>query len=455
MKLKSIYIALGLSLLLSGCKSEEPAPQVQGEVNLPVSFTIQLAIESQNTRAGEDGTTWNGDNEADPVPGTENGSISNESGTNFDNTINSITPVLYSVKGQTLSSSSPVGVMIQQNEPQLMTDENDKVIPGKYIITGKMRFNSVTPEQLMNGNYRLAIFINCGEDDVVTPLNIMSPARGEFYHHGKPDDCRDKDKSNKHFHGIPMYGVGNVKFVEDKDEDDPQRRYKFCNENGQELNINILRSMAKVRVKLSDDLADDEKINLTELYISRHAIKGFVVPKGWNTTSDVATLTNGLAMNAFTGAIKDDYNHDCYVRPQTEENGNKVDNDDLDYNANTSELLRFYLPDTYNCDHDGIDDSDEIYLRLSYTVEDQEYTHLLWFRPVSEWPKEEGYGKILDQEGNIVSDTKINYPDSGTPWDIIRNHIYEFVIEGVEDNFGLKVAVNVKKWDYRKIETEL
>lgn len=453
MKLKSIYIALGLSLLLSGCKSEEPAPQVQGEVNLPVSFTIQLAIESQNTRSGDnDGIALYSDSEGsgtwkdDEKGEYADGEITDDSGTNFDNTINSIIPVLYFVTGNEMKTTYPVAQMVDQRWEKVEGKE------GEFKVTGTLKSSNWSTDMLTDPQYkyRIALFINCGEEDVMYPLNINTPAQATFNHHGKPDDCRDTN--SKHFHGIPMYGVGEVKFVVDESADDPTRKYKILGNNDQELNINILRSMAKVRVKLSEELAKDEKINLTELYISRHAIKGFVVPKGWNTTSDVATLTNGLAMNAFTGAIKDDYNHDCYVRPQTEDNeyngvnGDQHEGDD-DYYANTSELLRFYLPDTYNCDHDGIDNSDEIYLRLSYTVEDQEYTHLLWFRPVSEWPSM--------KEGEYSDDGTINYPKTGTPWDIIRNHIYEFVIEGVEDNFGLKVAVNVKKWDYRKIETEL
>lgn len=453
MKLKSIYIALGLSLLLSGCKSEEPAPQVQGEVNLPVSFTIQLAIESQNTRSGDnDGIALYSDSEGagtwkdDEKGEYADGEITDDSGTNFDNTINSIIPVLYFVTGNEMKTTYPVAQMVDQRWEKVVGKE------GEFKVTGTLKSSNWSTDMLTDPQYkyRIALFINCGKEDVMSPLNINTPAQATFNHHGKPDDCRDTN--SKHFHGIPMYGVGEVKFVVDESADDPTRKYKILGNNDQELNINILRSMAKVRVKLSDELAKDEKINLTELYISRHAVKGFVVPKGWNTTSDVATLTNGKAMNAFTGAIKDDYNHDCYVRPQTKDNGyNGVNGDqhegDDDYYANTSELLRFYLPDTYNCDHDGIDDSEEIYLRLSYTVEDQEYTHLLWFRPVSEWPSM--------KEGEYSDDGTINYPKTGTPWDIIRNHIYEFVIEGVEDNFGLKVAVNVKKWDYRKIETEL
>ncbi|MDE6258304.1 MAG: hypothetical protein K2M53_08005 [Muribaculaceae bacterium] len=453
MKLKSIYIALGLSLLLTGCKSEEPAPQAKGEVNLPVSFTIQLAIESQNTRSGDnDGIALYSDSEGagtwedDEKGEYDDGEITDDSGTNFDNTINSIIPVLYFVTGNEMKTTYPVAQMVDQRWEKVEGKD------GEFKVTGTLKSSNWSTDMLTDPQYkyRIALFINCGKDDVMSPLNINTPAQATFNHHGKPDDCRDEN--SKHFHGIPMYGVGEVKFVVDESADDPTRKYKILGNNDQELNINILRSMAKVRVKLSDDLAKDEKINLTELYISRHAIKGFVVPKGWNTTSDVASLTNGLAMNAFTGAIKDDYNHDCYVRPQTKDNDyNGVNGDqhegDKDYYANTSELLRFYLPDTYNCDHDGIDDSDEIYLRLSYTVEDQEYTHLLWFRPVSEWPSM--------KEGEYSDDGTINYPKTGTPWDIIRNHIYEFVIEGVEDNFGLKVAVNVKKWDYRKIETEL
>ena len=449
MKLKSIYIALGLSLLLSGCKSEEPAPQVQGEMNLPVSFTIQLAVESGATRAGE-GTTWNGDEDADPVPGTETGSISQESGTDFDNTINSITAVLYFVVGGEMKTNHPVASMTLAGD-ELKNNITQTSTSGVYTITGNLKSDSWTAEMLMNENnsYRLALFLNCAEGDVIYPLNIVNPATATFNHHGKPGDFRDEE--TEHFHAIPMYGVSNVKFEKVENEDDPAKQYrmKIVDRSNKDANIDILRSMAKVRVKLSESLS--KKVELEELYISRHAVRGYVVPKFWNLRTSVADLVNGQAMNALTGPTDGGfYNHDCTVKPQNKANGNDSFEHDggEDYHRNTTELLRFYLPDTYNYRNDEDDSSKEIYLRLKYKVEGSDtYTHYLWLRPFSEWPSSEDSG---DGTPNI-------YPasDKNNPWDIIRNHIYEFVIEGVEDNGSLNVEVCVKPWNYKIYNTEL
>ena len=69
----------------------------------------------------------------------------------------------------------------------------------------------------------------------------------------------------------------------------------------------------------------------------------------------------------------------------------------------------------------------------------------MWFRPNDQWPDE-------------AKDGSINYPDIakyGAPWDIIRNHIYEFVITGVEAASGnLNVQVSITPWEKHEMPTE-
>ncbi|MDE6682129.1 MAG: hypothetical protein K2J87_01730 [Muribaculaceae bacterium] len=449
MKLKTIYMSLGLMLLLPSCKSDDPVPIAQEEINMPISFTIRLTTES-GTRAGAKSTTtggsyWDKD-------GDTNEDFTSDNGTNFDNTINSITPVLYFVTDNLMQTKYPVAVMSEYEWIPKINEET-KEPTGEFTVTGVLKSNSWTADMLTDPkySYRLALFINCGEDDVMNPLSITNPGVATFNHHGKPDD--HKDTGSKHFNGIPMYGVSDVKFVKETKNTNgvDETEYKVTNGTGGELNIDILRSMAKVRVKLGDM---KEKVELKKLYISRHAMKGYVVPKKWNTCSSVTSIaTNGMAMNAIIGSLDGYYNHDCFVDPQPDNDSSigSIHNpdDDPDYYANSTELLRFYLPDTYNNHHDDVTGSDEIYLELTYTVGDdaKEYTHPLWFRPLSQWPRFTGDKKEYDDKGNIIP------PSAGDPWDIIRNHIYEFVINGVEASTGeLIINVGVKDWGSKEVE---
>ena len=92
------------------------------------------------------------------------------------------------------------------------------------------------------------------------------------------------------------------------------------------------------------------------------------------------------------------------------------------------------MPDTYNIDnthqfHDHTEEG-EIKLTVTYVSDDDETekTGEIYFRSYDE------NGKPLRGEGSVA-------------WDIIRNHIYEYVIEGVEATTGnLQVNVKVNEW---------
>lgn len=417
MKLKSIYIALGLSLLLSGCKSEEPAPQAENAAPF-VSFTIALSMESNGTRAdariadGEEPNTGiGGDNEW--------GNSGTESGTKFENTVNNIIPVLYSATKQpngkvTINSAYPVGKMVNA-----VYDRNDT--DGTLTITGQLKTEIPASMLEEEGHtYRLAVFVNAKNG-----FDIYKPEQNTFSRHGIPSNLKiDGDPENRT--GIPMYGVHEVKFdgladgLKNGEYLDSTNPYVL----GETFTIPVLRSMAKVIVRVDEEKLAGRDVKLSKVEISRHLNKGHLVPKGWDTCKSVSELTLTGAMNPFISSDIDAYDKGCYVEPKEED-------------RNSDTYLRFFLPETYNCNHDDISTTEPIKLTVTYTSDgtSDEKTGVIYFA---------------------------NYDDNGKPtdwedkaWDIIRNHIYEFVIEGVEDNFGLKVAVNVKKWDYRKIETEL
>lgn len=407
MKLKSIYIALGLSLLLSGCKSEEPAPQAENAAPF-VSFTIALSMESNGTRAdariadGEEPNTGDGgDNEW--------GNGGTESGTKFENTVNNIIPVLYSATKQpngkvTINSAYPVGEMVNA-----VYDRNDT--DGTLTITGQLKTEIPASMLEEEGHtYRLAVFVNAKKG-----FNIKQPEQNTFHRHGIPSNLKIDGTEDI---GIPMYGVHEVKFdglangLKDGKYLDSDNPYVL----GETFTIPVLRSMAKVIVRVDEEKLAGRDVKLSKVEISRHVNKGYLVPKGWDTCTSVSELTLTGAMNGYVGTLDQDYDKNCPILP-------------TDDNTNSDTFLRFFLPETYNSNHDDISTTEPIKLTVTYTSDgtSDEKTGVIYFANYDD------DGKPTDWEKNA--------------WDIIRNHIYEFVIEGVEASTGeLKVNVSVKPW---------
>ncbi len=397
---------LVLALLMSSCKSDEPVEPQAGGVEVPVSFTIRLASEAGGTRA-------DGSAEDDGASTWDPGEAETNEGISFDNEIKSVKPVIYKVNGATIEST-PIAKMTW------MEKKEDKG-GGLWLISGIMKCEpGITAEELFTNNYRIALFINCNEGDVKNPLKLDNPGAAKFYHHGIPGQNRDKEAyGSEQFESIPMYGVAPISFEKDG---------AFIKATGTgakgEISVNVLRSMAKVRVLLSDKLQG--KVKLTNLSISRHAIEGYVCPKKWDTATDFANVASSVYMRGLTSS-SNFYNHVCNTDISTiyhEGTG-----------GNSVNKIGFYLPDTYNSHHDGYD-SEEIKLTISYDIystvgnESTKVAHHdnpMWFRPVGEWSEEKR--------------------KASEPWDIIRNHIYEFVITGVEPTTGaLIVDVAIKPW---------
>lgn len=473
MKRIPLYIALGAVMMLTSCITDNPdciTPQPM-ETAFPVSFTIQLATEGNSARMG----TRDGVN-PDTPDGNENISSESDKGTAFDNKIASIVPVLYAYTGDATSGelvySLPVAELVEGT--LTMTPKGDDEIATQYDVTGQMKCNDWSKEMLLdpNAKLRLVVYLNCSNGDIATPLDIRDPGNALFYHHGQPDHKDEYVSGSQYFHSIPMFGAANVKFKEENKKDgsgnvekdsngNPVKIVNAYSQDGNKISIPILRAMAKIKVLLDLDEDSADGVELVSLYMERHSEQGYVLPKEWSTCYNTQTLFNNPAatINPFNDE-NPQYNHDCTIYPETEPEDNKHADEENFYSDNT-EKLRFYLPDTYNHEHDGRT-SKEIFLRLTYRVgverneakgivkEGTEYSHLMWFRPQGEWPETEA-GLGLD------ATTPINYPtSSNNPWDIIRNHIYEFKIQKVEKASGnLTIQACVKDWKYYHYDIEL
>ena len=134
MKFNKIYIALGMVLALTSCKSDEPVPVEKTEPYM--SFTISLSEEG--TRAD--------DNDRDPF-GHDWDEDGDDEGIAFDRKIDNVTPVLYSAPGGTIVADVPVGQITDVTK----VDNGD----GTATFTGALK-TDLNIDQLRAGNFRLA-----------------------------------------------------------------------------------------------------------------------------------------------------------------------------------------------------------------------------------------------------------------------------------------------------------
>lgn len=418
MKLNKLYIALGLTLLLSSCKSDEPVRPMDMEAEVPMSFVLSLSSNMSGTRAVDP----NAPNIA------EDEDEESKKGTDFDNKIENVKAFIYSVNASNELNERIAEMTVYDNNIIHQKDAAGNVLQEKYLISGKMRtLNGKTVANLETGKYRLVIFANINNNDLNKFGNssdhLSKLGTAYFTCHGIP-------YGNDAFNSIPMYGVGDATF-KDISKKDIGETYTIQNGSGNgDLTVNMLRAMAKVRVKWNQNNADLSKrgMKLKSIALSRHSERGYFAPKFWNDTPEKA-LAQANWCNVY---IQNDFHSECPAINAT---------DDIDEDPNNSGMIRFYVPDTYNIDSDE-EETEQIHdhgnkqieLMVTYEIDGEEKTHPIYFR------KYGSDGKPVEGEES---------------WDLIRNHIYEFVINGVESSGQLDIEVSVKKWDYHVVTTEL
>lgn len=405
---------LSLMTLFTGCINDD-MPSCQEETrSVPVKFTIVLSNNTQATRAEEAGNDVNA-----PIDDeTWSTNPDSEDGFFFDNKIESAKVYIYSISPEgTLATDYLIGSMtastIVGKEGTVAEDNTTNY--SKYEIVGNLE--TTYPVQLLEtGDFRMVVVANTGLDD------ISDLGSATFSRHGVPVTEQKARITNNTFSSIPMYGVGEVSFqglsstTADANGD---KIFTLKNKSGDEISIPMLRSMAKIRVKVADTLAEERGVKLKRLMFSRHSENGYFVPNKWNSISSIYDLKLSESLNVVVNT-GDDYPKDCVANTEGSGNGEN--------------MIRFYVPDTYNIDnthqfHDHTEEG-EIKLTVTYVSDDDEAekTGEIYFRSYDE------NGKPLRGEGSVA-------------WDIIRNHIYEYVIEGVEATTGnLQVNVKVNEW---------
>ncbi|MDE5790972.1 MAG: hypothetical protein K2H96_07070, partial [Muribaculaceae bacterium] len=230
MKLKKIYIALGLAALLSACKSEEPVNPIDKEGEVPMSFVLSLSSNMSGTRS------------IDPIqPGIdETDDDESKKGTEFDNKIENLKAFIYSVNASNELDKRIAEMTVYDNNIIHQKDAAGNVLQEKYVISGKMKtLGNKTVKDLETGTYRLVIFANINDNDLNKfgddSDHLSKLGTAYFTCHGIP-------YGNNAFNSIPMYGVGDASF-KDISKKDIGETYIIQNGSGNgDLTVNMLRA---------------------------------------------------------------------------------------------------------------------------------------------------------------------------------------------------------------------
>lgn len=293
-----------------------------------------------------------------------------------------------------LYSVNPDGSINHNNPSGVITDPTvqTKNENGNTYYLITGRLKSSYPEEMLkSGKFRMMVFTNYDAFDIKKPDNIS------FTRYGIPD--------NSVFTSIPMWGVGEADLSGLKSDGTV---YDVQDSKGGPLQISLLRAMAQIRVHVSDAMYSEREVRLVKATLNRMNHTGFIVPGRWNLSANTLSLKLENTINA-------------YSSPR-------------DFSVSASDELEkksicFYLPEIVNSTGE-----DEIIMTVEYS-DDSGETHT----------------------GNIHFCRYVDgIPVEGAArWDIVRNHIYEYKIAKIQENYSLGIQVCVKQWKYRKITTEL
>lgn len=408
MKLKSIHNTLKMALAaaiipcMAACSNnEDPNPPVDDSPTL-LSFNISLDKSDLSATRADD--NWS---EIDP----------SDNGYDFDNIVDQMTfrPVIYKVlPDNTLEKFVevvPLTLLDPGQEPNSSTLNFafTGMLPG---TDDKYSYTSLTGKDT---RYRMMIFTNgyTPVDDSIDESLTFS----QIGNSGKPG-----------FTAVPMWGVKEFTFKDLK--------------KGEALQVGeipLLRAMAMVRVLLASEKPDEnpdpnisyydpsigaprDKVDLVSISINKYHANGYFAPQQWagitvTNSSDhkyesTLRIPSGNSLSDYTIEVGEkDNDPETKTYMEIGENGQE-----LYFNHPTvnRELLTLYLPEVEN------NPTEKLQVKIGFR------THK---------------GKVRYSSFDVKN--------GSTQWDIVRNHIYEYKVTGVQDA-KISVEVCVKDWQYHK-----
>lgn len=261
-------------------------------------------------------------------------------------------------------------------------DENGTIIGDVENVIAINNGTDTNPEYSITGTWenaadklskakKIMVFANCGTS-IVTPGNIQNLAFA-------------RSATTQY---IPMWGVTTL------------TNELVVGKSNNLGTIDLLRSLAKVKVKLADGMKS-RKYSLGAMQLNNYNTSGYTLPLTYNTVASTAAIRFGNSLHA----------NSSWAQSITMTN-----NDD--------ESIMLYIPE-YDNINAAADRKATISLQLMRDGEEEgNYTlHFCNYTP----------------EGA---------PDAASTYNIQRNHYYEYTVGRTDDQ--VKIVLNVKEWNLRQ-----
>lgn len=250
-------------------------------------------------------------------------------------------------------------------------------------------------QPLSAGEYKFVVLANCASITSISNITDLNTAPFNLF----------ADSGNTEY--IPMWGILKTNLT-------------LVAGNRQELGtISLLRAMSKVTVKLqAKEGATGDPLrgySLQKITVSNYNKSGYIVPTGASTAATTKELNLDASLNAYVSA-----------------------GTDKEFTAGQdAKELTFYLPEYDNI---GTTESPAtpakltVYLTKDVEVEGQDDPTTVEFNAPIQFCD---YYTSGDNQGK---------PDTTKPYNIIRNHWYQFNIYSVSDDGALYVKPTVADW---------
>ena len=261
-------------------------------------------------------------------------------------------------------------------------DENGTIIGDVDNVIAINNGTDTNPEYSITGTWenaadklskakKIMVFANCGTS-IVTPGNIQNLAFTRA--------------STTQY--IPMWGVTTL------------TNELVVGKSNNLGTIDMLRSLAKVKVKLADGMKA-RNYSLGALQLNNYNTSGYTLPLTYNTAASTAAIRFGNSLHANSSWAQS-----------------------IAMTGNADESIMLYIPE-YDNTNAAADRKATISLQLLRDGEEEgNYTlHFCNYTP----------------EGA---------PDAASTYNIQRNHYYEYTVGRTDDQ--VKIVLNVKKWNLRQ-----
>ena len=261
-------------------------------------------------------------------------------------------------------------------------DENGTIIGDVENVIAINNGTDTNPDYSITGTWenaadnlskakKIMVFANCGTS-IVTPGNIQNLAFA-------------RSATTQY---IPMWGVTTL------------TNELVVGKSNNLGTIDLLRSLAKVKVKLADGMKS-RKYSLGAMQLNNYNTSGYTLPLTYNTVASTAAIRFGNSLHA----------NSSWAQSITMTN-------------NGDESIMLYIPE-YDNINVATDRKATISLQLMRDGEEEgNYTlHFCNYTP----------------EGA---------PDAASTYNIQRNHYYEYTVGRTDDQ--VKIVLNVKEWNLRQ-----